>query len=106
MNNSFQKNDLFTLYPIDFFCPMNYYTGENNITNNTHSIHRYSMSWLTERDKKWHRYEQKISKILGTKLSSFLVLFCKLPGSFVIKSKELGLINAIKFYSKKLFKRS
>ena len=105
INNSFQKKELFTLYPKDYFCPMDYYTGEVNITDNTHSIHRYSMSWLTERDKKWHKYEQKISKILGSKLSSIIVLFFKLPGSFIIKSKELGLINAIKFYSKKVFKR-
>ena len=38
-----------TIYPSEFFCPMNNITGELIITENSYSIHWYSMSWLTKR---------------------------------------------------------
>ncbi len=34
------------IYPIEYFCPLNYYTGEMNITENTHTIHHYMASWV------------------------------------------------------------
>ena len=33
------------IYPPEYFCPQNYYTGEMNITENTCSIHHYTASW-------------------------------------------------------------
>ena len=36
-----------TIYPVDYFCPMNYDTGEITITENTYSIHHYAASWYT-----------------------------------------------------------
>ena len=41
---------------------MNYSTGEIKITDNTYSIHRYSMSWLSERDIKWNKISRKSNK--------------------------------------------
>ena len=35
-----------TIYPADYLCPMNSLTGKIELTNNTHTIHHYSMSWL------------------------------------------------------------
>ena len=35
------------IYPIEYFCPMNYYTGQMNITPNTRTIHHYMASWVT-----------------------------------------------------------
>lgn len=46
-----QDIDGIMVYPVDFFCPMNYFTGETLITNNTHSIHHYSASWMSRRLK-------------------------------------------------------
>lgn len=34
------------IYPDDYFDPMNYYTGDVTITENTRSIHRYAASWI------------------------------------------------------------
>lgn len=34
------------VYPIEYFCPLNYYTGEMNITENTRTIHHYMASWV------------------------------------------------------------
>lgn len=33
------------IYPIEYFCPLNYYTGELIITENTRTIHHYMASW-------------------------------------------------------------
>ena len=34
------------VYPPEYFCPKNYFTGELQITCNTRSIHHYSASWM------------------------------------------------------------
>ncbi len=39
------------IYPIDFFCPLNYYTGEMHITENTRTIHHYLASWVKKRNR-------------------------------------------------------
>lgn len=39
--------DQVTIYPVEFFCPQNQYTGKIEITNNTFSVHRYLGSWAT-----------------------------------------------------------
>ena len=33
------------IYPEEYFCPKNYYTGELVITPNTCSIHHYTATW-------------------------------------------------------------
>ena len=37
-------------YPPEYFCPINYYTGERNITPNTYTIHHYAASWVNPYD--------------------------------------------------------
>lgn len=48
-----------TVYPKEYFCPYNYITGVTKITDNTYSVHLYSMSWLG----KTQIYKSKITKI-------------------------------------------
>jgi len=33
------------IYPTEYLCPKNFYTGERNITKHTYSIHHYVASW-------------------------------------------------------------
>lgn len=40
-------NDLL-VYPIEYFCPLDYYTGQMNITENTRTIHHYTASWVSK----------------------------------------------------------
>lgn len=40
------------IYPPEYFCPLNYYTGELVITENTRSIHHYSETWHNPLEKK------------------------------------------------------
>lgn len=56
-----------SVYPPDYFCPLNYQTGELCITENTRSIHHYMASWFTEKEKKWLYFEQKIKIKFGSK---------------------------------------
>ena len=43
--------DGITIYPKEYFNPLNNNTGELDITPNTHSIHWYSMSWMSSTQK-------------------------------------------------------
>ena len=46
------------IYPIEYFCPYNYYTGELNITGNTRTIHHYMASWVIKQNRlqsAWNR---------------------------------------------------
>lgn len=37
------------IYPPEYFCPINYYTGRRTFTLNTHTIHHYAASWVSGR---------------------------------------------------------
>ena len=39
------------IYPIEYFCPLNYYTGEMNMTENTRTIHHYMASWVKKKNR-------------------------------------------------------
>lgn len=58
-------NGALTIYPKDYFCPMDYYTGDITITDNTYTIHHYSASWLSNRQKKWLLLGRKLHKTLS-----------------------------------------
>ncbi len=47
-NNSVQKIHDVTIYPQEYFCPLNNDSGEVSITENTYSIHHYGYSWADE----------------------------------------------------------
>lgn len=38
------------IYPPEYFCPINYFTGEIQITENTRTIHHYAASWVNKYD--------------------------------------------------------
>ena len=52
MDGSMQKVSDVTIYPADYFCPMDSLTGKITLTENTHTIHRYTMSWMN-RSTQW-----------------------------------------------------
>lgn len=57
-----------TLYPDDYFCPMNALTGVITKTPNTRSIHHYTMSWLSEKQQKKLAVTRVIRRYLGTEI--------------------------------------
>lgn len=47
-----QKLDSITVYPMEYFCPMNYKTGAISVTSNSYALHYYEGSWLKKRSIK------------------------------------------------------
>ena len=60
-----QKIKDIVIYPTEFFCPINYETGIEQYTDNTYSVHHYSGSWLSEKDRKILAKRKKLVKLLG-----------------------------------------
>ena len=73
-----------TVYPPDFFCPLNYHTGDLNITENTRSIHRYFASWVPSENKAILNIKKKmcnkggIRKYIGNTIIFVLKIINKL----------------------------
>lgn len=38
-----------SIYPQDYFCPINYFLGKMSITQNTRSIHHYAATWVKKK---------------------------------------------------------
>ena len=57
-----------TIYPSDYFCPMNNITGELIITENSYSIHWYSMSWMDRKTQWKHKMALTLRRVLGDNL--------------------------------------
>lgn len=64
-----QKVANITIYPTDYFCPMDSTTGITTLTDNTVSIHHYSCSWIDHNTISWrlHMLKNKLIRMLGEK---------------------------------------
>lgn len=68
-----QKCAGFTIYPKEYFCPLEYTTGELTITDNTYTIHRYMASWIT----KGQRMYVIVKNIIGEKKAQAISNYLK-----------------------------
>lgn len=59
----------YTIYPPEYFCPMNKLTGKVSINKNTYSIHKYSASWKSNKTIT----KEKIQKLLGSKMTNKII---------------------------------
>lgn len=75
LDNSFQVVDGLAIFPIDYFCPKDYETKKISITNNSHAIHHFDGSWVSEEDKLFSRLTQKYKKWLPNSLASYVAKF-------------------------------
>lgn len=92
-------NGILTIYPKDYFCPMDYYTGDMKITQNTVSIHHYYASWLTPNQKRWIQLRRGLYKKLRPRVYQKIVkshLF-GIVGIFYTR----GILKGILYYLKK-----
>lgn len=65
-NNEIQTlNNNITIFPIEYFNPMNPSSGELTITENTYSIHHYAASWSTASNKRRTVIYKWIYKVFG-----------------------------------------
>lgn len=67
------------IYPSDYFCPLDYLTGELDLTDNTHSIHWYDASWQDDRmrirRKRTTRIMNMFSGDVGKRLGKLYMTF-------------------------------
>lgn len=58
-----------TIYPAEYFCPMDSTTGIVTLTENTVSIHHYSCSWMDHNTLSWriHQLKNRMIGIFGEK---------------------------------------
>lgn len=94
--------DGITIYPEDFFCPMNYHTGVLRVTENTRSIHHYSMTWMNFQMRKEKELEQKLNRKYGKKIAKNMIWLYGWPNRIVSKLKDKGIKGTIWFYLKKI----
>lgn len=100
LNNKKQTIDGFTVYSKDYFCPKDYQTGEILLTNNSYTIHHFSGSWNSPKEKKWRELESKIcsyekgKKVVNSKIVRMfrLIYVCGLRG-LKWKVKEIIHLN-------------
>lgn len=59
-----------TIYPWDYFCPVEFLSSKLEITENTRTIHHYTATWMSRTDRlkmlKGY-YANKVRKLLGIK---------------------------------------
>lgn len=60
-----QKSCGLTIYPSEYFSPIDYDSGKMIKTENTHSIHWYTASWKSEEENKTLRKVQRLGRIVG-----------------------------------------
>lgn len=83
-----------TIYPPEYFCPLNYYTGEMNITENTRSIHHYMASWVSPESRVILEIKKKmcskggISKAAGNTAIFFVKVYRKVRTVGIMGSME------------------
>lgn len=57
------------IYPKEYFCPIDYYTGQCKMSLNTHTIHHYAASWVSPS----LLLKNKIIQLLGRRMTVWIV---------------------------------
>lgn len=70
LNNTYQDLKEVVFYPHDYFCPKDWNTGNINITDNTHTIHHFSGSWHSKKEKKQIAKKKKLIEKYGEELGN------------------------------------
>lgn len=94
-----------SIYPPDYFSPMDYATGIINIAKETRSIHHYTASWHSEKEKHHHAFGQKMCRLFGIRIGNMLESLYSFPYQFNQKYQVLGLKSTILFLLKRILKK-
>lgn len=88
----------YTIYPPDFFCPINSFTRELTITANTRAIHHFDATWWDDEDREIMEHVMKVEKKHGKywAMLSKNILFIKK------EIKKNGLLGGYKYLRTKI----
>ena len=73
-NGMRQTVDEFEVFPVDFFCPLNFDTGKLKVTENTYSIHNFDGSWHGKNYKRYETLRHILNNTFGSTRGT--ILFC------------------------------
>ena len=100
-NGDIETFEGITVYPPEYFCPMNVNTGELNITNNTRSIHWYSALWKDQREAEIHRNSiQLYNKMPNTVGKCVSIIYENISKTIYYAQKE-GINNTMRRIARK-----
>lgn len=105
-NNLKQNLDELTILPSEYLCPLDFETGELNVTNKTLSIHRFNASWQSEKEKRRIIKTQKIKRIFGKSAGRKIEFLLNLPLNFKFHVRTKGFIGACTYEISKIFDRN
>ena len=91
-----------TVYPPEYFCPLNYLTGVLNITYNIVSIHHYTESWHSCAEKMITKIERKFINRFGNEKGKRYGRMFNLPFRVIAKFEKLGLKRTFLFVRNKV----
>ena len=97
-NEKIQKIEGISIYPDDFFAPIDYRTGIATITNNTRSIHHYAGTWLTDYEIAIKNMQYKFVKIFGEKQGLLVGNIFGVLARCYKRLKDDGIICTFKYY--------
>ena len=102
-NNQKQTIAGFTLYPKEYFCPINLKSGKLETTQNTKAIHWFAGSWKSEREKQIYQKARRIRSKFGIIGNMCAFLYEKMAITFyILKTGSLSeLVLRFKDYCKK-----
>jgi hypothetical protein len=63
------------IYPTEYFCPFNIFTGKLNITELTYSLHKFEGSWASESGRHGNQLKWKYMNKYGVLLGSVIRIF-------------------------------
>lgn len=61
-----------TVFPSEYFCPINYDTDELTVTENTYSIHHYTASWYDESQRYALKLKRRYCRFFPRKMAAVL----------------------------------
>lgn len=95
-----------TVYPPEYFCPMDYMTGKISITEHTCSIHHYTASWLNHTEEKIAGISRFFTSRFGVKTGYRIARIVDFPLRVKNKADALGVAGMLKFAAGKCMGRS
>ena len=99
-NNRYQELSKCTVFPTEYFAPMDVDTGILTVTEHTYSIHRYNMSWFSKGQKKLYEKRKQLNLRYGKRLAACFVI----PYRLVYKIEDIGIRGTIKLMKKRIWK--
>lgn len=97
-----QVIDGINIYPKDYFCPLNYFTGKLEFTENTVAIHHFAASWQNDKEKKYHKFGQYVTRKFGYKVGEKSEEILRAPYSIKNKLRQIGIRKTLIYYTKKV----